>query len=1358
MKLCERLKNLGAVAFWQLGCCFVALWGVALDGAAQVPLDGSLDIPWGHYSTAPSNDPAAIEVLEDGLVLKGNGQDIWTVADSFDYAFVPWSGDGVFVCRIVALNAKHEWAKAGIMIRDALTPDSSHAFVSVTPNKGVNFIRRVASGLESLDDNHHQLRRVVFGEDSTFVQRSPLGPKTASGAITEAEPQRWIKLVRRGETIQAYDSIDGVDWSWLGTDRIDLGTDVFVGLALSSHDSEEFASVQMDSWSASAAPVSFADEPLVIDSAAFQGKGTGTGLRGEYFPSPAFEGEPLVRIDPQIDLNWNEAAPWPEFPKNHFGVRWQGQLEADLSGIHFIHLQSDDRARLWLDGALVIDEWQEHSNSESSALVSFEAGRRYTLRIDYFENRGDASIRLLWSHPSRPKQLIPSDRLYAEVPDDDGDLLPDRWEERVGLSSSDPTDGAGIVREHELSYAELFRVGENPGVLAGPAFSEDHPSGVLASDSVESAWRQSDLGPAGHPGSSLFDETFERLEIASHGVAIGGIRDGVHFVSQRIVGDFVFTAKVASLQSSSSAALAGLMIRESLLSEGPSLFWGRNNSEQFELHCREQFAVPAMSWSEGGSGAWLRIERLGTVLRAWESNDGDDWRWFASHELGQQEEVHVGLAIASQSGDELAEAFITDIDLDLKKKPKKPKKADSGRGNGLAATYFFGEEQRQRVDAQIDFDWDTGAPLVDFPSDEFGVRWEGILEVPETDEYLMGIVSDDGARLWIDDVLVLDDWADSGRETDRVRLDLQKDRLYRVRVEYYERFGEAIVHWFWASLEIPWSIVPKSQLYSDAERMREAYQESWASRIPEERFFDRQSVIGDGEVEAHPANKAFKRKEGLRRSELSLELSSELKLVDGLAHRGDWEALEGQLVCQSRNGSVSLEFSVEEPGLYYAEVSGGEAVPHRDKLYDIDLRLDEVDIGSVFLLAGDRESAGFYTPFLSEGEHALDLSWRNAQDRRSLRLDQVKLFRLIGKGKDRKALDKWVQEELSLANSLESSEKKVRTSPFPIEGRSRYVPWVALESEGVRYDVYPAAGHRWWANIDLLERGKTEVVARFENGGLEERHEFEWEVTSMAKDDAITVRVGDSLLIAVDSKAKKKAAESLAEIEGPSWVRNRVQVGEVFKQAFLEAGDWELKASYRDDKGKSVEESLLVRVLAPLDVPAFAVWVSHSRVASFPGLESGLELEAGRSLQFKKLPGRSHSFSMTMKAPADEWLTIRTEPEGLILQSIPVHGFEFATGLETGGIKSLKTFDDGTRLLEAMLVSEPRVGSVNMDLRIATAGVLFEGGGTRQVVGTSDFNDLGEFPVRFLQSPTSPTGVCHRIWVQDREVVLGEYR
>ena len=1033
-------------------------------------------------------------------------------------------------------------------------------------------------------------------------------------------------------------------------------------------------------------------------------------------------------------------------------------MEADHTGIHFLHLQSDDRARLWLDGALVIDEWQEHAAGESTALVSFEAGRRYSLRIDYFENRGNASVHLLWSHPGRPKQLIPSDRLYADVLDADGDLLPDPWEERVGLSASDPTDGADIAHDHELSYAELFRVGENPSLSPGSFLSEDVSSAALAPKSGASAWRQSDLGPAAHPGSSVFDENLGRLEIASYGLAAGGIRDGVRFVSQKVTGDFVFSAKVASLQSSSSAALVGLMIRESLLAEGPSLFWGRNSSEQSELHCREQFGEPAMSWNEGGDGAWLRIERLGTVLRVWGSNDGDDWQWFATHELAEQAAVHVGLALASRSGDDLAKAVLTDIELDLKIKPKKLKKVRSGRGNGLAATYFFDEEQRQRVDAQIDFDWDTGAPLIDFPADEFGVRWEGVLEVPETDVYLMGIVSDDGARLWLDDVLILDDWRDSGRVTDRVRLELEKDHLYRVRVEYYERFGEAIIHWYWASQEIPWSIVPQSQLYSDPERLREAYQESWASRIPEERFFDRQSVIGEGEVVAHSENKAFKRKEGLRRSELTLELFRELKAVDGLAHRGDWEALDGHLVCQSRNGSVALEFSVEEPGIYYAEVSGGEAVPHRDKLFDIDLRLDEVDIGSVFLLAGDRESAGFYTPFLSEGEHVLDLSWRNAQDRRSLRLDQVTLYRLIGKGKDRKALDKWVQEELSLANGFESPGKKVRTSPFPVEGHSRYLPWVALESEGVRSEVYPSAGHRWWANVDLLESGKTELIARFENGGLEERHQLEWEVTSMAKDDAITVRVGDSLLLVVDSKAKKKAAELSVDIRGPSWVRDKAQVGEVFKQAFLEAGDWLLKASYRDDKGKSVEESLLVRVLAPLDVPAIALWVPRSRDVRFPGLESGLELEAGRSLQIERSPGRSNTFSMTIQEPANEWLTVRTESDGLILQSIPALGFEFATGMETGGVKSIKTFEDGTRLLEAMLVSEPRVGSVTIELGIATAGVLFEDGRTRQVVRASDFNDLGEVPVRFLQSPTSPTGVCHRICVKDRDVLLGEYR
>jgi hypothetical protein len=94
------------------------------------------------------------------------------------------------------------------MIREAMTSASSHAFMTGTAAKGWAFRRRLASGGSSLE---------TLGSFSN--------------------PPGWIKLVRSGDTFRAYESIDGSTWVLVGTETIPMQQTVYVGLAVTSHNS-----------------------------------------------------------------------------------------------------------------------------------------------------------------------------------------------------------------------------------------------------------------------------------------------------------------------------------------------------------------------------------------------------------------------------------------------------------------------------------------------------------------------------------------------------------------------------------------------------------------------------------------------------------------------------------------------------------------------------------------------------------------------------------------------------------------------------------------------------------------------------------------------------------------------------------------------------------------------------------------------------------------------------------------------------------------------------------------------------------------------------------------------------------------
>src|SRR3982750_4480585 len=54
----------------------------------------------------------------DVTMVRGSGEDIAGLADEFHFTYQSWNGDGVFVARITHLDNTHDWAKAGLMIRE----------------------------------------------------------------------------------------------------------------------------------------------------------------------------------------------------------------------------------------------------------------------------------------------------------------------------------------------------------------------------------------------------------------------------------------------------------------------------------------------------------------------------------------------------------------------------------------------------------------------------------------------------------------------------------------------------------------------------------------------------------------------------------------------------------------------------------------------------------------------------------------------------------------------------------------------------------------------------------------------------------------------------------------------------------------------------------------------------------------------------------------------------------------------------------------------------------------------------------------------------------------------------------------
>ncbi|MEN7550989.1 glycoside hydrolase family 3 N-terminal domain-containing protein [Rapidithrix thailandica] len=109
---------------------------------------------------------------------------------------------------------------------------------------------------------------------------------------------------------------------------------------------------------------------------------------------------------------------------------------------------------------------------------------------------------------------------------------------------------------------------------------------------------------------------------------------------------------------------------------------------------------------------------------------------------------------------------------------------------GLKAEYFAnrhlkGEPTLTQVDPQVDFHW-PGSPGEGMPEDQFSVRWTGYLKPVTSFSGWIGVSSDDGVRLWVDDVLVIDNWSKGSTNIATSPMEFKAGKAYKIKLEMWE--------------------------------------------------------------------------------------------------------------------------------------------------------------------------------------------------------------------------------------------------------------------------------------------------------------------------------------------------------------------------------------------------------------------------------------------------------------------------------------------------------------------------------------------------------------------------------------------
>jgi regulation of enolase protein 1 (concanavalin A-like superfamily) len=175
---------------------------------------GSLPSPWQTQNVGSPSLAGSASHNNGAWTVAGSGADIWGASDQFRFVYRTLSGNGTITARVVSQTNSNAWAKAGVMIRESLAANSRHAMTIVTPSNGRRMQSRSSTGGSSVD---------VSG---------------GSGAAPV-----WVRLVRSGNTFTSYRSANGTTWTQISSRTISMGSTVYVGLAVTSHNNSALSTV-----------------------------------------------------------------------------------------------------------------------------------------------------------------------------------------------------------------------------------------------------------------------------------------------------------------------------------------------------------------------------------------------------------------------------------------------------------------------------------------------------------------------------------------------------------------------------------------------------------------------------------------------------------------------------------------------------------------------------------------------------------------------------------------------------------------------------------------------------------------------------------------------------------------------------------------------------------------------------------------------------------------------------------------------------------------------------------------------------------------------------------------------------------
>lgn len=558
---------------------------------------------------------------------------------------------------------------------------------------------------------------------------------------------------------------------------------------------------------------------------------TGDGWLASYWNNRTLSGAPTVtRVDVDVNFNWGLGSPAPEIAVDNFSARWTRTLAVTQPGSYRFTLNSDDGARLFIDGELVINAWYDHGPARTFSATRTLSTGSHEVRIEYYERRGAAVARFGWApvggatvQPTPPPVSAPPIPTPPPPPTTSQPVGSGQWrgeyynnrdllgapalvrgDAQVDFNWGFGSPAAGLINADDFSVRWTNTVNFPSGRYRFRVTVDDGVRLFVNDQLVIDAWRVQ--------GAATFD---------SGDIALGGnapLRvEYFEDAGEARIGLTWFptggTPPPTPLPPPAGEVWAAEYFNNPDLTGAPVLVRGEGGAISYNWGTGSP--APGIVNNDFFSARWNRAVNLGAGTYRFRVLVDDGARLYVNNNL-----------IINQWRQQSLTEFTAEVNLPGGSIPVRLEYVEftgnaqvrlmwelvgggSGGGGGSAPApewnhvkptrasigeYFAnrdlaGSPALVRQDSDIDFDWGNGSSGPGVPADNFSVRWTNTLRL-DRGNYRFTVETDDGVRLFINDRLVIDKWRVQARTKHTHEMSLDGGEV-RIRMEYFDEWGAA---------------------------------------------------------------------------------------------------------------------------------------------------------------------------------------------------------------------------------------------------------------------------------------------------------------------------------------------------------------------------------------------------------------------------------------------------------------------------------------------------------------------------------------------------------------------------------------